>query len=34
MSGNPVNGDKLASVEAEFEKMRTLCHQPGMVVFR
>jgi len=29
MSGNAISGEKLPAVEAEFEKIRTLCHQPG-----
>jgi hypothetical protein len=34
MSGNEISGEKLPAVEAEFEKMRTLCHQPGKTVFK
>lgn len=34
MSGNPINGEKLPAVEAEFEKIRTLCHLPGKATFK
>ena len=34
MSGNAVSKEKLPAVEAEFEKIRTLCHQPGKTVFK
>jgi hypothetical protein len=34
MSGNAISGEKLLTVEAEFEKIRTLCHQPGKTVFK
>jgi hypothetical protein len=33
MSGNAISGEKLNAVEAEFEKLRTLCHQPGKANF-
>lgn len=33
LSGNAISGEKLPAVEAEFEKMRTLCHQPGKTTF-
>jgi hypothetical protein len=34
MSGNAIIGDHLKDVEAEFEKIRTLCHQPGKTTFK
>ncbi len=34
MSGNPITGEKLTAAETEFEKIRTLCHQPGNTVFK
>jgi len=34
MSGNAIIGDHLKDVEAEFEKMRTLCHQHGKTIFK
>lgn len=34
MSGNAISGEKLPAVEAEFEKIRTLCHQKGNTVFK
>lgn len=33
MSGNPIIGDMLKDTEAEFEKLRKLCHQSGKTVF-
>jgi hypothetical protein len=33
MSGNAISREKLPAVEAEFEKMRTLCHQPAKTTF-
>lgn len=33
MSGNAICGDKLKAVESEFEKIRTLCSQPGKTTF-
>jgi len=34
MSGNAISGEKLPALEAEFEKMRTLCHQPGKTTLK
>jgi hypothetical protein len=34
ISGNAISGEKLSAVEAEFEKMRNLCHRPGKTVFK
>ncbi len=34
MSGNEISGEKLSAVEAEFEKIRTLCRQPGKTSFK
>jgi Acetyl xylan esterase (AXE1) len=34
MSGNPITGEKLSAAETEFEKIRTLCHQSGITVFK
>lgn len=34
ISGNAISGEKLSVVEAEFEKMRNLCHRPGKTVFK
>ena len=34
MSGNAISGEKLPAVEAEFEKIRTLCHQAGKTTFK
>lgn len=34
MSGNAIIGDKLRDVDAEFEKIRSLSHQPGKTVFK
>lgn len=34
MSGNEISGEKLPAVEAEFEKIRTLCRQPGKTSFK
>jgi hypothetical protein len=34
MSGNAISGEKLPAVEAEFGKIRTLCHQPAKTTFK
>ncbi|MCK9639317.1 MAG: acetylxylan esterase [Prolixibacteraceae bacterium] len=34
MSGNQVGATKLSAVEAEFEKVRALCHQSGSATFK
>jgi hypothetical protein len=34
MSGHRVNGDKLSSVEAEFEKIGMICGSEGKTVFK
>jgi hypothetical protein len=34
MSGNPIIGGKLIATETEFDKIRTLCHQPWKTVFK
>ena len=34
MSGNAISGEKQPAVEAEFEKIRTLCRQPGKTTFK
>jgi len=34
MSGNAISGEKLPAVEAEFEKIRTLCHQTSKTTFK
>jgi len=34
MSGNAIKGEKLAALEAEFDMIRNLCHQPGKTTFK